>query len=35
LLTSFFGKGTGRAVALVNAVTLIPLCFVALLALIV
>ncbi|MGB9419250.1 MAG: hypothetical protein WCB58_23265 [Acidobacteriaceae bacterium] len=35
LVTSFFGKGTGRAVALVNAVILIPLCYVALLALIV
>ena len=35
LVTSFFGKGTGRAVALANAVILIPLCYVALLALVV
>jgi hypothetical protein len=35
LVTSFFGRGNARVVALVNAVILIPLCYVALLALIV
>jgi hypothetical protein len=35
LVTSFFGKGAGRVVALVNAVILIPLCFLAFQALIV
>ena len=35
LVTSFFGRGAGRVVALVNAVILIPLCFLALQALVV
>lgn len=35
LVTSFFGRGTGRIVALVNAVILIPLCFLAFQALVV
>jgi hypothetical protein len=34
-VTSFFGRGAARAVALVNAVILLPLCFFALQALIV
>jgi hypothetical protein len=35
IVTSFFGRGAGRVVALVNAVILIPLCLLALQALIV